>query len=141
MNILLIKSRSDEPDVFSAALQHLRIDATYRREFCCDDAFSRYSKKAIPKPDYIFLDIDMLLLMDGYSCLKMIRCSLEFVGTPVIVCAPSGQADDIEFMLRHGASLSLIKHSDFLMFCSCLDEIIRPEARLMRSMGATQVTS
>lgn len=140
MNILLIKSRSDEPDVISSALRHLGVDVAYCREFCCAQAFSRYEKKTIPRPDYIFLDIDTPLLVDGYSCLKMIRCTVDFTGIPVIVCATADQADDTEFMLRHGASLSLIKCPDFSMFCSCLNDIIRPEARLVRSEPHVEVT-
>ena len=74
MNVVLIESCAEDQDLFKLALERLDIGAVYFGTSSFEDALKKVSLKQIPKPDLIFLDLD-LPVADGYACLRMMKAS------------------------------------------------------------------
>ena len=125
MNILLIEACIEDQDLFVQALQRIKVGAQYYGVSGCEDALNKLSASLMPRPDFIFLDLDMPIV-DGYACLRMMKGSPVFTHIPIITYSTPDQVVEIAYMLKHGAMENLNKSSNFLRFCSDLRSILAP---------------
>lgn len=125
MNILLIEACVEDQDLFVQALQRINVGAQYYGVAGCEDALNKLSASVMPRPDFIFLDLDMPVV-DGYACLRMMKASSVFKDIPIITYSTPDQVVEITYMLKHGALENLNKSSNFLRLCSDLRTILAP---------------
>jgi CheY-like chemotaxis protein len=107
IQILLINANAKERDIFSFALNNLRVSYTCR--------FAANTKEAIKLlgnviPDYIFIDFYEPKL-DRFVFLKKIRSLDCFKNTAVIAFTDAGTSKFDERALRSGASMCVNKTS------------------------------
>lgn len=63
-------------------------------------------------PDLIVLDLNMPV-MDGYDCMKNIKCNEDYKNIPVVILTTSSYQADIERLALMGANLFLTKPQSY----------------------------
>lgn len=76
------------------------------------DVLALLSQEDHPKPDFIFLDINMPT-MNGWECLRRLKGDLSFRGIPIIIYSTSSAKRDVDLAYELGALLYLTKPEDF----------------------------
>jgi CheY-like chemotaxis protein len=111
-HILLIDDDSDDAELFSDAIEELRIDAVVVHFPDGNEALERLREREIPTPDIIFLDINMPQI-NGWECLREIKMIAHLRKIPIVMYSTSSldrqgvEAKDV------GANAFLTKPSHF----------------------------
>jgi CheY-like chemotaxis protein len=121
MNILYVDDDSDDTEVFCEAI------TTIDKNSSCITAANGLLALQIlaeknPKPDYIFLDINMPF-MNGKECLAAIKKDDQLKHIPVIMYSTSTSTNEIKECYALGAFDFLIKPDRFTKLCEDLDSI------------------
>jgi len=108
--IWLIDDDEDESLFFQMALSQLGqpIDYSFHQDSVV--ALSKVRNEDIPKPDLLFLDLNMPKI-GGKDCLKAIRNLTRYASVPIIVYTTSQARHEQEEAERLGASYFLIKQN------------------------------
>lgn len=121
-NIWLADDDEDDHLVFEDAINEVLPGVTLIHFFNGEVVLQQLEKE---RPDILFLDINMPL-MDGTSCLKLIREKPQFHRLPIVVYSVSRQPLDITSSYGFGATLYLIKppsHEKLVMNLKMLLEL------------------
>lgn len=121
MNILYVDDDADDTEIFSEAITTIDKTSTC---FTATDGLQALQLLANqnPKPDYIFLDINMPF-MNGKECLAAIKKDDQLKHIPVIMYSTSTSNKEIKECYALGAFDFLIKPDRFSKLCEDLDSI------------------
>ena len=109
--LLLVDDDADEMEIFQEAINAL--DSALQLVYIpsAAQALSLLTAKSII-PDIIFLDLNMPG-MTGKECLLQLRKLKYLDDTPVIIYSTSQNQNEVDEVLKFGASLFLTKPGDF----------------------------
>lgn len=123
MNILLVDDDADDQTLFIEAI--LTLDAAIRCEITGNgEEAIRYLKAAQTLPDIIFLDLNMPV-MNGRTCLNIIKATTRFKEIPVIIISTSNNRDEFTPLILMGARY-MTKPNSFGALVDELREFISP---------------
>jgi CheY-like chemotaxis protein len=111
-HILLIDDDQDDAELFSDAIEELRIDAVVAHFFDGNEGLEKLKRKEISVPDVIFLDVNMPHI-NGWDCLREIKMIAHLRKIPIVMYSTSSfdrqgvEAKDI------GADAFLTKPGNF----------------------------
>jgi CheY-like chemotaxis protein len=107
---LMIDDDADDHEIFELALS--QVDASIKCEFANDgvSALEQLTSGAMPKPDYIFLDLNMPR-MSGKQVLTEIKKHDQLKNIPVVVCSTSSESIFENEAKALGASAYMVKPS------------------------------
>lgn len=80
-------------------------------------------KGAGPKPDVVFLDLNMPL-KNGFECLEEIRGNDELKQVPVIIFSTASQPSAINQLYEQGAQLYVCKPTDFTNLKKLINHVL-----------------
>jgi CheY-like chemotaxis protein len=109
-NILLADDDLDDIEVFQIAVNEGCADL--KLTVATDGIKLMKMLTTMPKPDAIFLDLNMPY-KSGKDCLLEIRKNTEYDSVAVIILSTSSQKAEIDFCLKHGANNYLVKPSTY----------------------------
>ncbi len=119
---MLVDDDADDQEIFLYALKELHSPVT-----CL---FARDGREALqklaaaqPKPDYIFLDLNMAP-MDGRACLEALKSDALLRDIPVIIYSTSSDPRTREEMMRLGASGYWVKDVSVAKLCGWLKKLL-----------------
>ena len=105
-HILLAEDDSDDYLFFSEALE--KISPNFKLERAKDGLECIRMLKQGPKPDLVFLDLNMPY-KNGNECLKFIKETEELADIPVIIYSTSNYIKDIDYCFKNGAQNFIVK--------------------------------
>jgi CheY-like chemotaxis protein len=76
-----------------------------------------------PKPDYIFIDLNMPL-MNGIQCLKEIKAIPDLQNIPVIIYSTSSYEKDMQQTAENGAFYYIVKPFSFQELCERIKTVL-----------------
>lgn len=122
-SILLVDDDSDDQLLFQEALAE--VDAVVRCFIANNgaDALEKLNTSLI-FPDIIIMDVNMPM-MNGMECLRALKRSEEFRDIPVIMYSTSCSNDCQQECYDNGALAYMEKPSDFILFCSHIEHILK----------------
>jgi CheY-like chemotaxis protein len=106
--VFLIDDDADDREIFADSLSALDSDIMYQEAVNGQDAFEKLQSETFPKPDLIFLDLNMPI-MDGRTFLKKIKENTDFSAIPVIIYSTSSSDYDKQFAAQNQAAMFLTK--------------------------------
>jgi CheY-like chemotaxis protein len=106
--ILLVDDDDDDVELFCMALrdvdEHIECMTAHNGE----EAMVLLRSKSTPKPELIFLDMNMPR-MNGRQCLANLKTDTELCDIPVVMYSTSKMEEDIDELLKLGATYFLTK--------------------------------
>lgn len=93
--ILLVDDDNDDYDVFREALEETGCEAQLFRAENGADVFEYMADEQSPRPDIIFLDLNMPV-MNGWQCLAKLKNTSGLENIPVIMYTTSSHKRDVE---------------------------------------------
>lgn len=106
--VFLIDDDADDREIFADSLSSLDSGIMYQEAVNGQDAFEKLQSGTFPKPDLIFLDLNMPI-MDGRTFLKKIKEDKDFSEIPVIIYTTSSSDHDKQYAAQHQAAMFLTK--------------------------------
>lgn len=106
--VFLIDDDADDREIFSDSLASIDPAIVFEQAVNGQDAFEKLESRSFPKPDLIFLDLNMPV-MDGRTFLKKIKENIHFSDIPVIIYSTSSSDLDKAFAIQHQAVMFLTK--------------------------------
>jgi DNA-binding response OmpR family regulator len=126
INILIIDDDNDDSDLLRDAIQQISSETSCTMVSSSDDALKGVQTKGIPRPDLIFLDLNMPRV-NGMQCLKELKANASLSEIPVAIYTTSkSHADHVE-SLKIGASHFITKPSGFRQLCRIIRDIFTKE--------------
>lgn len=120
--VFLIDDDTDDAEIFEMALNSLALPTQLTRAKNGLDAISQAQSPDFPRPDYIFLDLNMPMV-NGVECLAEMRSKKLLEQVPVYIYTTSATGPDIERCRQMGGIL-FTKHSSFQALLNGLREIL-----------------
>lgn len=121
--ILLIDDDADDAELFQEALGEVNGHVKCYVAEDAEDALRQLQLGIAPRPDIIFLDINMPG-MNGWQCLEKLKGSTELNSIPVIMYSTSSALRDRDIATSLGALGLLTKPSDYRYLKSTLRTLI-----------------
>jgi len=123
MTILIVDDDADDLQFFADAIAEIDSNVS------CITAFNGIEALQIlettnPKPDYIFLDLNMPR-MGGKQCLRHIKNNPLFESIPVIIYSTSRRPEDVEEVRNAGAAAFIIKPNKFHLLRAEIADILK----------------
>src|ERR1700754_2246036 len=87
-HIFLIDDDQDDAELFSDALDELKMNATIVHYADGNEGLEKLKKKEIPRPNVIFLDINMPQI-NGWDCLRGIKDIADLQHIPIVMYSTS----------------------------------------------------
>lgn len=111
-NIFLVDDDQEDRELFSEALS--QVDETIRLTEItnCFKLIETLDNPEAPKPDIIFLDMDMPKF-NGIECLKKLKASNRIPDLKIVVLSTYSHPQYIEEAYKNGASCYYVKPSRF----------------------------
>ena len=106
--ILLIDDDADDREIFADLLAEDHPSIVLLQAANGADAFEKLKSENAPKPDLIFLDLNMPI-MDGRTFLQRIKTDPDLSYIPVIIYTTSSSEADRDFAMEHQAACFLTK--------------------------------
>jgi CheY-like chemotaxis protein len=106
--VFLIDDDQDDREIFEESLLSLNKDIKYEEACNGKQAIEKLNLPEFPKPDLIFLDINMPI-MDGWQFLKNIKLDKNFRDIPVIMYSTSSSPKDKDLAVQYEASQFITK--------------------------------
>lgn len=106
----LIDDDRDEQEIFSMALESLRVNVKCNFASSGNEAIEKLKSDQTFLPDFIFMDLNMPR-MNGRQCLAEIKKIAHLREVPVIVYSTSSHNTDRTDLLQMGASAYIAKPS------------------------------
>jgi two-component system response regulator len=126
--ILLVEDNPDHIELIKRAINgtplNIHIYASTDGEDALNYVFKKgkYKSQNYPSPDLILLDIK-LPKVDGYSVLETVRAEKDYQKIPIMVLTTSARDEDIQRMLKRGATSYLTKPSHYKEFLAIQNKI------------------
>src|ERR1700760_4617885 len=111
-HILLIDDDQDDAELFSDALEELKINTVVAHFSDGNKAIEKLLEKAIPTPDLIFLDINMPHI-NGWDCLRELKTIAQLNKIPIVMYSTSNFDNQGVKPEDVGATAFLTKPSNF----------------------------
>lgn len=108
ITIMIIDDDADDSDLFCEAVSQIDASMHCLVASGADEAFLLLNDDEIPKPDFIFLDLNMPRV-SGKQCLKLLKKKPEFKNIPVIIYSTAKMDGDVDEVKRDGAVSFLTK--------------------------------
>ena len=122
MTILIVDDDADDLQFFADAIAEIDSHVSCITAFNGIDALQTL-EAANPRPDYIFLDLNMPR-MGGKQCLKHIKNNPLFHSIPVIIYSTSRRPEDVEEVREAGAAAFIVKPNKFHLLREEIAEIL-----------------
>jgi len=124
--IFLIDDDADDREIFQEALSVIQMEMPidFREAENGVDAFEKLRHPETPKPDVIFLDLNMPK-MDGKEFLLQIKKQLTFKDIPVVIYSTSSNKADMDFTLQHQAEKFMTKPHSISELKKQLEETLK----------------
>ncbi|MBE8726324.1 response regulator [Flavobacterium hungaricum] len=106
--VFLIDDDADDREIFQESLTADHPSVLYEEAENGAAAFEKLKSGSFPKPDLIFLDLNMPV-MDGRAFLLQIKADPTFKDIPVIIYSTSSNAADKKFAEENQAAAFLTK--------------------------------
>ena len=106
--VFLIDDDQDDREIFEESLLSLNKDIKYEEACNGKQAIEKLNLPGFPKPDLIFLDINMPI-MDGWQFLKNIKLDKNFRDIPIIMYSTSSSPKDKDLAVQYEASQFITK--------------------------------
>jgi DNA-binding response OmpR family regulator len=124
--ILIIDDDSDDSDLLRDAIQQIAPETNCTMVSSSDEALEGMKSRKIPRPDLIFLDLNMPRI-NGIECLRQLKEEPEVREVPVAIYTTSKSHDDQVESLKLGASYFVVKPSSFRQLCKVISNIFTLE--------------
>lgn len=129
VTVFLIDDDQDDHEIFRMALDECFGQISFVGAYDGIDALNQAGSDDFPRPDVIFLDINMPR-MDGRTFLKEWSALERYRHIPIIVYSTSSAPADLKHMLDLGAASYMVKPSAFSVLCSELRQIFNDQSLL-----------
>ena len=123
LHIMLADDDEDDRLFFREAFEEVKIKHSITSFKDGVELMSHLSKKENPKPDIIFLDLNMPR-KSGIECLKEIRSEDRLKDISVAIYSTSSSEQDIEDTFVSGANVYIKKPNDFTQLKKILSDVI-----------------
>ena len=124
--VILIDDDPDDHEIFAMAMTDASASVTCVLYDSAEIALDELSKKPLPLPDYIFLDLNMPR-MNGMQFLELLKKDSLLAGIPVIIYSTSILPSIRAQALQHGAFDFLAKPTSHLELIKSLKKILSVE--------------
>jgi CheY-like chemotaxis protein len=125
--IYLADDDGDDRSLFSEAIEEIEKNEIEKSVVCYavknGSGIFQLLNDNTPRPDIIFLDINMPV-MDGWECLQKLKRDDKYTTIPVAMYSTTSHAAHVEKALRLGALCFLTKPDNFKQIKNILLEVI-----------------
>ncbi|WP_293892717.1 response regulator [Flavobacterium sp.] len=111
-NIFLVDDDAEDRELFSEALSQVDESARLTEISSCFTLMETLDNPEIPKPDIIFLDMDMPKF-SGLECLKKLKASNKIQNLKIVVLSTYSHPQYVDEAYKNGASCYYVKPSRF----------------------------
>jgi DNA-binding response OmpR family regulator len=126
INILIIDDDNDDSDFLRDAIQQISPRTNCTMVSSSDEALKGLQTKQIPRPDLIFLDLNMPRI-NGMQCLRELKGTAGISEIPVAIYTTSKSHDDNVESLKLGANHFITKPSGFRHLCQVVRDVFTKE--------------
>ena len=125
-NVLIVDDDEDDRDLFCIAVHELepKINCILARNG--EEALQGLQLEKFPKPDLIFLDLNMPRL-NGIEFLRELKKDSQLQLIPVVIYTASLQEKDLEEAKELGAEHCFAKPSSFKGLCKIVKDVFAKE--------------
>ena len=127
-NIVIIDDDDDDSDLLKEAIWQVMPETHCFVEPSATGAVDKLNRKDVPKPDLIFLDLDMPVT-NGVQCLLELKGNPELESVPVVIYTGSKSHDQRAQTLTSGANYFITKPASFREICRVVSEIFAQEIK------------
>jgi CheY-like chemotaxis protein len=114
----------DDQELFMEAVGEVDSSIKCVASSDCDEALEMLKSGRLPKPDIIFLDLNMPRV-NGKQCLGELKKVANLRDIPVIIYSTSSEKRDIEETSRLGAAHFLTKPNKFDDLCRAISFVVQ----------------
>ncbi len=129
---LLADDDRDDAELFEEALSDLKPPVRLKHVSDGKAVFQFLTDKSNPKPDLIFLDLNMPE-MSGWQCLAKLKNDMDLREIPVIMYSTSTNPRDREIASELGAVGFVTKPTDFKLLTRILGAVAKSNPDNLRS--------
>lgn len=130
---LLADDDRDDAELFEEALTVINPPVGFYHVSDGQAVFKYLSNDSNPKPDVIFLDLNMPE-MSGWQCLAKLKNDIYFKEIPVIMYSTSTNPRDKEIAVELGALGFVTKPNDFKLLTQVLDAISKSKTEDLKKV-------
>jgi len=125
-NVLIVDDDEDDRDLFCIAVHELepKINCILARNG--EEALQGLQLEKFPKPDLIFLDLNMPRL-NGIQFLRELKKDRQLQLIPIVIYTASLQEKDLDEAKELGAEHSFAKPSSFKRLCKIIKDVFAKE--------------
>ena len=125
-NVLIVDDDEDDRDLFCIAVHELdpKINCILARNG--EEALQGLRLEKFPKPNLIFLDLNMPRL-NGIQFLQELKEDSRLAGIPIVIYTASKQEQDLEKAKKLGAEHFFAKPSSFKELCQIISDVFAKE--------------
>jgi CheY-like chemotaxis protein len=125
-NVLIVDDDEDDRDLFCIAVHELepKINCILARNG--EEALQGLQLEKFPKPDLIFLDLNMPRL-NGIQFLRELKKDNQLKVIPVVIYTASKQQQDLEETKELGVEHFFAKPSSFRELCKIIKDVFTKE--------------
>jgi CheY-like chemotaxis protein len=132
LNILIVDDDEDDRALFCDALHEINSSIHCLIAQNGEEALDGLRSFRLPKPDVIFLDLNMPRL-NGMDCLTELKNDTLFRDIPTVIYSTSCFEKDIEMAIQSGAENFIIKPLYFKELCNAIKFILTSRFSMERS--------
>jgi CheY-like chemotaxis protein len=122
--VMLIDDDKEDQEIFSDAIREVDSSVRFVSESNSDEAISNIGNSKKPRPDLIFLDMNMPRV-NGKQLLAELKSVPEMSEIPVVMCSTFFGDRDVTDIGRLGAVHFLVKPTKFNDLCNEIARILR----------------
>jgi CheY-like chemotaxis protein len=126
-NVLIVDDDEDDRDLFCIAVHELepKINCILARNG--EEALQGLRLEKFPKPDLIFLDLNMPRL-NGFQFLRELKQdSIQLKGIPIVIYTASKNEEDLDETKELGAEHFFAKPNSFMELCQIVRDVFAKE--------------
>ena len=125
-NVLIVDDDEDDRDLFCIAVHELepKINCILARNG--EEALQGLRLEKFPKPDLIFLDLNMPRL-NGFQFLSELKKDVQLKGIPIVIYTASKNQEDLEETKGLGAEHFFAKPNSFMELCQIVRDVFAKE--------------
>ena len=125
-NVLIVDDDEDDRDLFCIAVHELdpKINCILARNG--EEALQGLRLEKFPKPDLIFLDLNMPRL-NGFQFLRELKKDIQLKGIPIVIYTASKQQEDLDETKELGAEHFFAKPNSFMELCQIVRGVFAKE--------------
>jgi CheY-like chemotaxis protein len=125
-NVLIVDDDEDDRDLFCIAVHELepKINCILARNG--EEALQGLRLEKFPKPDVIFLDLNMPRL-NGLQLLRELKLDIQLKGIPIVIYTASKHQEDLDETKELGAEHFFAKPNSFMELCQIVRDVFAKE--------------